>query len=178
MGAQDGILRLLESMAAIDAQKGVVVGAFDAVFYQYEGALVELCQIIEQLIRHAIRACAYDDAHNIVYLQRLVVKRLELVEWGIGVGEGLEIGQILHIRILVGEELLALFELLGYRVATLAIRGVERAVVAIDATTSGNASIAIRTGKTCIDRNLLHTIGKLTANPRAVVVIIGRIHFI
>lgn len=176
MGALDGISRLLEAVATIDAQKGIVVGTLDAILYQYKSALVEFGQIIEQLITDAIGAGAYDDAHDIRNLQRLLVERLELGEWGIGVGEGLEIGQVLHIRIFVGEETLTLFELLGYRVATLTVRGVERAVVAIDATTCGNAAIAIGTGEACINRNLLHTIGKLTANPGAVVVIIGRIH--
>lgn len=178
MGALDGIARLLECVAAIDAQKGFVVGALYAVFNQHEGALVEFDQIIEQLIGHAIGTCADDDTYDIGYAECLFVERLELSEWGIGIGECLEVGQVFHIGIFVGEESLALFELLGHRVSALAVRRVKGAIVAIDATTCRNPAVAIGTGKACIDRNLLHTIGELTANPRAVVVIIGRIHFI
>ena len=158
VGSLDGIARLLECVTAIYAQKGFVVSALYAVFYQYEGLLVEFGQIIQQLIGHAIGACADDDTYDIWHAECLFVEQLELSEWGIGVGERLEISQIFHIGIFVGEESFALFELLSHRVSTLTVGRVKSSVVAIDATTCRNPAVAIGTTKSCIDRNLLHTI--------------------
>jgi hypothetical protein len=60
----------------------------------------------------------------------------------------------------------------------VAVGGIEGAVVAEDAPASGNAAVTIRACEPSIHRNLLDAEGETAANPGAIIVIIGSIHFI
>jgi hypothetical protein len=78
----------------------------------------------------------------------------------------------------VGEETLTFFQLLADAVATIAVGGIKRAVVAEDTAASGNTTVAIGAGEASIHRNLLDAEGETAANPGTIIAIIGCIHFI
>ena len=63
-------------------------------------------------------------------------------------------------------------------ILSLAIGGVEGTVVAVDAATRRESAVAIGTGETRINGNLLHTERETVPNPRSVIIIIRCIHFI
>lgn len=178
MGLLDGETGLCKRMSAVDASEGIVVGTLHTIFHNEEGATVQVFQIVEEFIGYAVRSCADDDAHDIFDAEGLFVELAEMRDGGIGVGIGLEIGEILHLRIFPRKELLACFQLLGDAVLSLTIGGVESTVVAVDAAPRRESSVAIGTGETRIDGNLLHTEGETVAYPRPVIIIIRCIHFI
>ena len=178
MGLADCLTGLLESVASVDELQREVVGTLNTIFYDEEGTLIELAEIIEELVGHAVRSRANDDSHDVVDAQCLFVEYLKTVERVIGISIGLEVGQILHVGVFAGEEALAFLQLLADGVATVAVGGIKRSVVAEDAASCGNTAVAIGAGEACIHRNLLDAEGETAANPGAIIAIIGCIHFI
>ena len=174
----DGEARLLEGVPAVDASQRVVVSTLHTVFHDEEATLVQVFEIVEERVGHAVRARADDDTHNIFHLQGLFIELAETVDGGIGVGISLEVGQILHLGVFPRKELLASLQLTGDAVLALTVGRIEGAVVAVDAATCGETAIAVGTGEARIDGNLLYTEGETAAYPRAVIIIIRCIHFI
>jgi hypothetical protein len=156
-------------VASVDALQSLVVGTLNAYFYNEEGVLVEFFQIVEQRVRKAVGTCSYDQSHHIFYGKSLFIELAQMGKRGVGVGEGLEIGQVFHVRVFSGEELFALFQLLGNAFPVVAIGWVEGLVVAESASTSSHQSIAVRTCEPCVNSNLLDTKGELLTYPTAVV---------
>ena len=174
VGAFHGGAAAGEVVAAVDAAQGLVVGALDAVFHEEEGLAVELLQIVEQLVAHAVGTGADDNAHHIGHCQCLLIHSPQFVHLGVCIRIGLEISQISHVWIFPREECLALLQLLRDRFPAVAIAGVERAVVAVSAAARGDFAVPVGTGEPCIYRDLLHPEGELTANPSAEIVVIPR----
>ena len=106
---------------------------------------------------------------SIFYGKSLFIELAQMGKRGVGVGEGLEIGQVFHVRVFSGEELFALFQLLGNAFLVVAIGWVEGLVVAESASTSSHQSIAVGTCEPSVNSNLLDTKGELLTNPSAVV---------
>ena len=178
MGLGDGLAGLLEGVASVDELERAVVGTLNAIFDHEESLLIEAAQVVEQFGGYAVGARPYHDAYDIIHAQRLFIERLEMGEGSVGVGVGLEVGEILHVGVFAGKELLALLQLLADAVAMVAVGGIEGAVVAEDAPASGNAAVAVGACEPSIHRNLLDAEGETAANPGAIIVIIGSIHFI
>lgn len=178
MGLGDGLAGLLEGVAPVDEFERVVVGTLDAIFDDEEGPLIEAAQVIEQFVGYAVGARPNHDADDIIHTKRLFIERLEMGEGSVGVGVCLKVGEILHVGVFAGKELLALLQLLADAMAMVAVGGIEGAVVAEDAPASGNTAVAVRTCESRIHGNLLYAEGESAANPGAIIVIIGRIHFI
>jgi hypothetical protein len=155
------------------ALQGLIVGTLNAILHQYEGVPVQRLEIIQQFIAHAIRTGSYHDSYHILYLQRLLVHLTEKFHLGVGIGISLEISQILHIRILPAEEGLALLQLLRNRLPAVAIAGIERTVVAVRASSARDSSIPVRTGESCIYRNLLNPeVRKPLPDPGAKIIVV------
>ena len=74
----------------------------------------------------------------------------------ISIRVSLKVCEIFHIRILASEESFAIFQLFDYALLLIAIRRIERLIIAIDTATSPYTSIPIRTCEASIDRNLLN----------------------
>ena len=160
-------------MTTVDAAQRLVIGTLDAIFHQDKGALVELCQIIQEFIAYAVRARAYHDAHHIFHLQCLLIHRSEMLHLVVGIGIRLEISQIFHIRIFPAEESLALLQLFGDRLLAVTIAGIEGAIVTIRTSATRYPPIPVRTGESRIYRNLLHPkVRELLPDPRPKVIII------
>ena len=172
MGSLHSITAAGKVVTAIDSLQGLIVGAFYTILHKNEGAPVQLLQIIQQFIAHAVRAGSYHDSHHILHLQCLLVHLPEEFHLSIGIGVSLEVSQILHIRIFSAEEGLSLLQLLRYRLLPVAIARVERPVVAISATTARYSPIPIRTGEPSVYRNLLNAeIRKLLPDPCSKIVV-------
>ena len=173
VGALHRIPATGEIMTTVDALQGLIVGTLNAILHQHEGAPVQRLEIIQQFIAHAIRTSSYHDSYHILYLQRLLVHLTEKFHLGVGIGISLEISQILHIRILPAEEGLALLQLLRNRLPAVAIAGIERTVVAVRASSARDSSIPVRTGESCIYRNLLNPeVRKPLPDPGAKIIVV------
>ena len=83
----------------------------------------------------------------------------------------MEIGQIFHLRVLLGKELLAFFKLLGDGLLGDAIVGIEGLVVAIGAATRAHPSITIGTGEASVERDFLHLHTQLFFQPKTIFVV-------
>ena len=123
---------------------------------------VHLLQIVQQAVGHTVRTGADDQAHHPVCRQGFLVFPLQVFQFTIRIGIGLEIGEILHLRIFVCKELLALFQLAGNGFLRTAIIGVEGLVVTIGATADSFVSIPVGARKTGIQRYFLYLIGKIS----------------
>ena len=110
-GVADGIDCLCMGVSAVDALQGAVIHRLYAIFYDEKCAAVQFCQIVEQVGRHAVGACAYDYAYDIGRAEGFFVFGLQVGERCVSVCIGLEISQILHVGIFPGEELFAFFQL-------------------------------------------------------------------
>ena len=160
-------------MSAVDAFQGFIIGTLNAIFHQYEGAVVQFFQIIEQFIAHTIRTGSDNDSHHIFHLKSLFIHLPQLLHPGVCIGISLEISQIFHIRILPAEESLSLLQLFSNRLFPVAIAGIEGAVVAIRTSATRNPPISVRTGESRVYRNLLNTeIRKLLSDPCSKIVVI------
>ena len=130
-------------MPAVDALQSGVVHRLDAVFHNDDSPSAQLLQIVECLLRHAVWACADDDAHHAVLRQRLLIAAAQRVEWGIGVAVCLEVGEVTHGRIFPCEEVLARLYLLPDALRRIAVRGIKRTVVAERASSCRHRSVAV-----------------------------------
>lgn len=130
-------------MASVDAAQRVVVGTLYAIFHDEEGMLRHLRESVEQGVAHTVGTRTYHYAHHVVYPQRLLIEAHQAVYGRIRVGIGLEIGEILHLRIFPAEERLPLLQLSGHRLGVVAIGGVEGAVVTEGTTSVGYSAISI-----------------------------------
>ena len=77
------------------------------------------------------------------------------VEGSVGVGIGLEIGQILHIRILARKEVLPCFELFTDAGRAATVGRIERISTTEGASSRPNVSITIGTGESTIKHEFL-----------------------
>ena len=138
---------------------------------------VHLLQIVQQAVGHTVRTGADDQAHHPVCRQGFLVFPLQVFQFTIRIGIGLEIGEILHLRIFVCKELLALFQLAGNGFLRTAIIGVEGLVVAIGATADSFVSIPVGARKTGIQRYFLYLIGKISLQKKRELIIERRFGF-
>ena len=174
--APDGIDRLGMRMTPVDAPKRLIIDGLDAILHQQERAATELLQIVKQIGGHAVGTRANDQPHHAGHTERLLVLGPERIERIVSIRVGLKIGQILHLRILSSEELLALLQLLSDGLLCLAIVRIERLIVAVSASARADPPVAIGTGEAGIERNLLGLETELSRQPGAVVVVEGFLH--
>ena len=127
---------------------------------------VHLFQIVQQAVRHTVRTGADNQPHHSICRQGLLVFPLQVFQLTIRIGISLEISEILHTRIFVRKELLALFQLTGNGFLRTAIIGVEGLVVTIGATADSFVSIPVGARKTGIQRYFLYLIGKISLQKR------------
>lgn len=170
-GSGDGIDGLSVSVTTIDTQQRRIIHGLDTIFNNKEGAAVQLFQIVEQRIGHAVGTGANDETHDIGDRERFLIFGLEMIERIVGVCIGLEVGKILHLRIFSGKETLALLELLGDGFLRNTIVGIEGLVVAISAAAYTHPTVAIRTGEARVERDLLSLHTQLLFEPKTVFIV-------
>ena len=151
----DGIDGLGMKVTTIDAHQSCVTHRFDAVFYEKEGAMVEVGEIVEKSRRHAVGTSTYDETDNIGNGEGFFVFGFQMVNGIVGVGICLKIGEVLHVGVFSGKEAFAFFQLLRDGLGGGTIVGVEGLVVAIGATTRAHPTVAVGAGKASIDGNFL-----------------------
>jgi len=167
----DGIDGLSVGVTSVDALEGGVIDRFDTVFDHQEGALVELFEVIQQGIRHAVRTSADDKTNHVRNRKCLLVFGFQMGEGIVGVGICLEVSEILHVGVFAGKELFSLLQLLSDGLGGDAIVGIEGLVVAIGATACAHPTIAIGTSKTCIEGNFLRLHSQLLSQPNSVLIV-------
>ena len=155
----DGGETIFNRVPTIDALKSLVVEGFDAQFERDEKTFVlKICQIFQDLIFDAIGTCANDEPDNIFDRKCFLVTLAQHVQGSIGVGIGLEIGQILAcptVAFLV--KLDAFLNLLADAFFGGAIGGVEGFVAAKGATASAEGPVTVGTGEAGRDGEFLDT---------------------
>ena len=163
-------------MSAVDAQQRLVRHRLDAILDRKEAMALQSLKIVEQGGIDTVGSCADDQAHHAILRESLLVATAQHVKWGVGVGECLKVGQILHVGIFMCEKLLALANLLCNGLLWLTVGRVERAVIAESASPVRHLAVAVGTGEARVDRNLLHAERKLASEPRTVIVIERFVH--
>lgn len=167
----DGIDGLSMSVPSVDALERGVIDRFDAVFDDKESALVELFEVIQQSIRHTVRASANDQTDDIKNGKGFLIFGDEVGEGVVSVGVCLEVSEVLHVGVFASKELLALLELLSDGLGGDAIVGIEGLVVAIGATTCAHPTVSIGTSETCIEGDFLRLHPQLVFQPNSVFIV-------
>ena len=159
-------------VSSVYTQQRIVIGALYAVLYKDKRTLLQRDKVVEQFIGHAVGTRAYHYPYTAIHFKSLFIPLLEDIQRGIGIGVCLEIGKITHRRILVREERYALLHLLLDRKMTMAIRGIERLVIAICATAPPHLAVAVGTCETAVKGYLLHLAPENGMHIRAELVIV------
>ena len=167
----NGIDGLSMSVPSVDALERGVINGFDAVFDDEESALVELFEVIQQGIRHTVRASANNQTDDIRNGKGFLIFGDEVGEGVVSVGVCLEVSEVLHVGVFASKELLALLELLSDGFSGDAIVGIEGLVVAIGATTSAHPTVSIGTSETSIERDFLRLHPQLVFQPNSVFIV-------
>ena len=113
--------------------------------------MTEFCEVLQQVGRHAVGTGTYHEAYHTIDAECFFISLSQEVERCIGVGICLEVCQVLHRGVFAGEELLTLFELLGYAFGGDAVVGIECLVVAICASARADGAVAVGTCESCVD---------------------------
>lgn len=157
----DGCHRSGSVVTAVDELEGAIVERFHAIFKHHKTTLLKFSQIAQQLIRHAIGACGNHNPHHIINGNSLGIQCLEPLQRGVCACVRLKICEKLHALIFPREKPHSTLQLLRQAQGRIAVRGVERLVVAINAATHPFSAIAIRTSESCIDGQFLHPKGEM-----------------
>lgn len=78
-------------MPTVDPVKGPVMGGLQPVFNPNQVVPLIRPQKFQDISVYTIRSCGHRQAHDIIRVQRLIVKPFQVRRGGIGVGKGLEI---------------------------------------------------------------------------------------
>ena len=147
-------------MAAVDADERTVQCAFQAVFDHDEFFFGQSGEIIQQSLRHTVRAGSDNQSPDIRIGEGFLVFGDQRIQFIICVCIGLEIGQVFHIRIFAGKEADTFFQLFRHAFLRMAVFRAERLVVTIRAATETFRPVTVGAGETGVDRYLLHFVGK------------------
>lgn len=167
----DGIDGLSMSVPSVDALECGIIDRFDAVFDDEESALVELFEVIQQGIRHTIRASANNQTNDIRNGKGFLIFGDEVGEGVVSVGVCLEVSEVLHVGVFASKKLLALLELLSDGLGGDAIVRIEGLVVAIGATTCAHPTVSIGTSETSIEGDFLRLHPQLVFQPNSVFIV-------
>ena len=167
----DGIDGLSMSVPSVDALECGVIDRFDAVFNDEESALIELFEVIQQGIRHTVRASANNQTDDIWNRKGFLIFGDEVGESIVSVGVCLEVSEVLHVGVFASKELLALLKLLSDGLGGDAIVGIEGLVVAIGATTCAHPTVSIGTSETSIEGDFLRLHPQLVFQPNSVFIV-------
>ena len=149
------------NVTAVDELEGAILECFHAIFKHHKTTLLKFSQIVQQFIRHAIGACGNHNPHHIINGNSLGIQSLESLQRDVCACVRLKICEKLHALIFPREKPLSTLQLLRHAQSRIAVRGVERLVVAINTATHPFSAITIRTSESCIDRQFLHPKGEM-----------------
>lgn len=159
-------------VATIDALQRAVEGRFYTIFECNIATLGQRCKVVEFCLIDTIGARTDHNTRHQRVGHSLVVEPTQMVEWCIGIGEGLKIGQISTCRTVATlMKLNALVDLLRDALFGLAIRWRKGGIVAEGTTARRNRTVAIGAGETRIDGHLLHSAAKESAKVCRVTVV-------
>ena len=152
-----------EVVAAIDMAEGRIVARLNAILYGHIFLPSEAGKVVELLLIYAVGSCANHDACHFGVRQSLIIALLEPLQRCIGVGVGLEVGQILlRSAITPTVELDTLVNLLCDALRGRTVGGCEGRIVAKCATPVRDCAITIRATESRIHRHLLHAMAEHT----------------
>lgn len=152
----DCLFRLLVCVPPVNPLQSFVQRAFQSVFNHDEFPAGKLVEIIQQIIWHTIGTSPDNQSHHIGICQRLFIFGNQLFRSIVSIRVSLEIGKVLHFRILAGKETDSFVQLLRHALFRMAIFRAECLVVAIGAASPPFRPVPVRTSKTCVDRYFLH----------------------
>ena len=151
-GVADGALCAGEVVATVHETKGLVVAAFDAVFYCDIMVLCKGGEVVEFFVVDAVGSGADDEAGDGRVGEGFFVSLLQEVEWGVGGGVGLEVGKVVcGVAVAAGVEAYALVDLLGDGGCRAAVGGHEGFAVAESAAVVAKCAVAVGTGEATVD---------------------------
>ena len=163
-GHLDGAAGAREVVAPVDGPERGVEGRFDAVF---EGDIPlpgQPGEIVELALVDAVGARADDDSRHAGMRAGLIVKPLQPLQRGVGVGKSLEIDQVaLRRTVAVAVEFDPLGDLLPDALRGHAIRRGERSVVTERTPSLADRPVAVGAGEARIDGKFLHPAAEQTA---------------
>lgn len=163
-GHLDGAAGAREVVAPVDGPERGVEGRFDAVF---EGDIPipgQPGEIVELALVDAVGARADDDSRHAGMREGLIVKPLQPLQRGVGVGKSLEIDQVaLRRTVAVAVEFDPLGDLLPDALRGHAIRRGERSVVTERTPSLSDRPVAVGAGEARIDGKFLHPAAEQTA---------------
>ena len=152
-----------EVVAAIDMAECRIVARLNAILYGHIFLPSQAGKVVEFLLIYAVGSCANHDACHFGVRQSLIIALLEPLQRCIGVGVGLEVGQILlRSAITPTVELDALVNLLCDALRGRTVGGCEGRIVAKCATPVRDCAITIRATESRIHRHLLHAMAEHT----------------
>ena len=156
-GLVDGIGGLLVAVPAVHAFEAGVVATLDADLQDHDVRLGQLLEVGQFPGIQTVRARADDDPDDARHLQRLAVERFEPVQGRMGVGEGLEVGEVsARVVVALAVEADAGLDLLADGFVGIAVARVESPVIAKSAAPVGDRAVAVRASEARVDRDLLH----------------------
>ncbi len=154
-GAPDGVEEGCRVMAPVDRPQRPVVDRLKAELQPDVIPLRIRTDQRKRLIGDAVRPRPDGKTDHVLLGERLVVERPQLLHRGVGVREGLEIGdEFLRLRAIAVEGL-SPADLLADRGQRACPPKRRSPPVAIDASPRGDASVAVRAGEPGVDRELV-----------------------
>lgn len=148
-------------VTAIDELEGAIVKRFHSIFKHHETAQLKFSQIVQQFFRHAIGACGNHNPHHIINGNSLGIQRFEPLQRRVCASVRLKICEKLHALVFPREKPFATLQLLRHAQSRIAVRCVERLVVAINTATHPFSAVTIRASESCINGQFLHPKGKM-----------------
>ena len=159
-----GALGRSKIVTAIYSLQCCIIARLNAIFDGNILLLRQRGEIIQLLLIDAIGSRTYYDSRNIIVRQGLVVALPQPLQRSIGVGEGLEVDQILlRLAVATTMELNTLVDLLRDALRRHAIRRCKGCIVTERTSAHRNPSIPIRAAEAGIYGHLLHSVAEHTA---------------
>ena len=153
-----------EVVAPVNGPERGVEGRLDAVFESHVAVAGQGCEPVEFALVDAVGARADDDPRDVGMREGFIVKRLQPLQRGIGVGKGLEIDQVTPRRaVTVAVKLDALGDLLPDALRGHAIRRGERSVVTERTPSFADRPVAVGAREARINGKFLHPAAEQTA---------------
>ena len=169
----DGMLCAGEIMASMDKGEGMVIATLDAEFHCHIMVLSKGSQQVEYSVVDTVGSCTDNESCDCGMPQGFFIAFTQKVDGSVGVAIGLEIGEVLGTRPEASMvEKNAFVKLCCNALYLTAVGWAKSLVGAERAASRALFSVAVRAGKTCIDRQLQHSRAKMLAEIGGVCIVV------
>lgn len=153
-----------EIMPAVNTLQRRIVNAFHAILYHDVMPLLDFVEQQQDVVIDQIGACADNNANDSLYIKGFTVSPFQFVQRLVSVGIGLKISQVAAgTTVTFLMKGYAFFDLLPDGLVGTAVGRVESRIAAKGTAAGAYGAVAVRTAKTRIDADFLHTTAELTA---------------